>query len=207
MDENTPPGGPGKFSDADERIYALLSVVEDQQTAVRAGIQGLALERAAMATERVALVQQAEQMKRLTDKLATAIGQAIPQMAESAGEASQKAFRRMLAAMAQEMAANVARSAQPELDKFKTAVAQAGVVQSQLGAAVKDFQRKWVWVVAFAITGLVLAAMVVAYGTVWWQLSEIGQLEAQRDKLRTEVSALHEQVEQGGRSIGRKPVK
>lgn len=200
MDENPADGGIGKFADADERIFALLGIVEDQQTAVRAGIQGLAQERAAMATERVALVEQAERMKSLTDKLTTAISQAIPQMAESAGEASQKAFRRMLAAMAQEMAANVAKSAEPELAKFKTAVAEAGAVQSQLGAAVKDFRRKWAWAVAFAIAGLVLAAALVAYGTVWWQLRELGQLEAQRDKLRTEVNALQEQAEQTKRA-------
>ena len=207
MDENAADGGPGKFSDADERIFALLSVVEDQQTAVRAGIQGLAQERAAMATERVALVQQAEQMKRISDKLTAALATAIPQMAQTAGEASRAAFREMLVLAGQAMSESVARSAQPELDKFKTAVAEAGAVQLQLGKAVKDFRRDWTWIVAFAIASLVVSAGLVAYGATWSQRSELRELEAQRDKLSAEVKALQEQAEQARRNNGRKPAK
>ena len=207
MDENAAEGGPGKFSDADERIFALLSLAEDQQTAVRAGIQGLAQERAAMATERVALVQQAEHMKRLTDKLTAALGQAIPQMAHAAGEAAGATFRGMLATVGQEAAGIAARAAKPELDKFKGAVDSAAAVQLEMKKAGKDFQRRWAWVTAFAIVGMILAAALVAYGAVWWQLRELGQLEARRDKLTAEVNGLQEQAEQAKRSNVRKPVK
>ena len=199
--------GKGKFVDADERIYALLAVVEDQQNAVRAGIQGMAQERAAMATERVALVQQAEQMKRLSDKLTSAMGQAIPQMAEVAGEASQKAFRSMLSVMGQVLAANVAQSAQPELDKFKTAVAEAGAVQLQLGKAVKDFRRDWLLVVAGLLASAVVAASLIAFGAMYWQRQELAKFTAERDKLTAEIKALQEQeqAEQAKRNNGRKP--
>ena len=81
MDDSA-SSGKGKFSDADERIFALLAIVEDQQTAVRAGLQGLAQERAALATERVALVQQAEKMERLSDKLSGLLVGAIPTLAD-----------------------------------------------------------------------------------------------------------------------------
>ena len=96
MDDNAPDARPGKFSAADERIFALLAIVEDQQTAVRAGLQGLAQERAALATERVALVQQAEKMERLSDKIASAILQAIPKLADSAGQAAGVSVTRAL---------------------------------------------------------------------------------------------------------------
>ena len=207
MDENAANDGSGKLSDADERIFALLSVVEEQQTAVRAGIQGLAQERAAMATERVALVQQAEQMKRISDKLTAALATAIPQMAQSAGEASKESFRQMLAASGKAVAESVARSAQPELDKFKTAVAEAGAVQLQLGKAVKDFRRDWTWIIAFAIASLVVSAGLVAYGATWSQRSELRELESQRDKLSAEVKELQEQAEQAKRNNVRKPGK
>ena len=93
----------------------------------------------------------------------------------------------------------------PELAKFTAAVESAAAVQIQLGAAVKDFRRKWTWVVAFAIAGMVLAAALVAYGAAWWQLRELGQLQVQRDQLRTEVNGLQEQAEQARRNNGRKP--
>jgi len=205
MDEDAANDGPGQFSNADERIYALLAVVEDQQNAVRAGIQGLAQERAALATERVALVQQAEQLKRLTDKLVSAVGSAIPQMAHTAGEASRAALAEMLRLNGEAAAKAAAKAALPELAKFTAAVESAAAVQIQLGAAVKDFRRKWAWVVAFAIAGMILAAALVAYGAAWWQLRGLGQLQVQRDQLRTEVNGLQEQAEQARRSSVKKP--
>ena len=207
MDANTADGRPGKFSDADERIYALLSLVEDQQTAVRAGIEGSTLERGAMATARVALVEQAGRMKGLNDKLVSAVAAAIPLMAKTAGEASRAALAETLRLSGEAAAKAAADATLPELAKFTAAVESAAAVQIQLGAAVKDFQRKWAWFVASAIAGLVLAAALVTYEAVWWQLRELGQLEAQRDKLTTEINALQAQAEQGRRNNGRKPAK
>ena len=205
MDEDAANDGPGEFSNADERIYALLAVVEDQQNAVRAGIQGLAQERAALATERVALVQQAEQLKRLTDKLVSAVGSAIPQMAHTAGEASRAAISEMLRLSGEAAAKAAAKAALPELAKFTAAVDSAAAVQIQLGAAVKDFRRKWTWVVAFAIAAMVLSAALVAYGAAWWQLRDLGQLQVQRDQLSAEVKTLQEQAEQARRNSVKRP--
>lgn len=44
----------------DERIFGLIKVAQDQQAAVRAGIEGLALGRAALAKDRVTLIPAAE---------------------------------------------------------------------------------------------------------------------------------------------------
>ena len=210
MDENTADGSPSKFTEADERIYALLSVVEDQQTAVRAGIQGLAQERAAMATERVALVQQAEQLKRLTDKLVSAVGVAIPQMAQTAGEASRAALAEMLRVSGEAASKAAAKAALPELAKFTAAVESAAAVQIQLGAAVKDFRRKWAWVMVFAIVSTIAAASLASYGAVYWQRQELDKMIAARDKLTVQVETLQVQVDQADqakRNNGRKPGK
>ncbi|MDQ2734059.1 MAG: hypothetical protein M3Y55_03510 [Pseudomonadota bacterium] len=212
MDEAASDGQAApNFAEADERIFALLAVVEDQQTAVRAGIQGLAQERAALATERVALVQQAEQMKRLTDKLVSAVGTAIPQMAQTAGEASRAALAEILKVSGEVAARAAAEGVKPELAKFTAAAGAAAAVQIQLGAAVKDFQRKWAWIVAFAIVGTVVAAALASYGAVFWQRQELAKLIAARDKLTVEVQALQEQADQADhagqakRNNGRKP--
>ena len=203
MDEAASPDSGG----AEERIYALLAVAEEQQTAVRAGIEGMALERAAMATARVALVEQAEQMKGLTDKVLSAVGTAIPLMAQTAGQASRAAFLEVIKVSGTAAATAASEGVKPELAKFTAAAGAAAAVQIQLGAAVKDFQRKWAWVAAFAIGGMIVSSALVAFGAVWWQLRELGELKVQRDQLRTEVSALQEQAEQAKRNNGRKPGK
>ena len=108
---------------------------------------------------------------------------------------SRAAFLALLRQTGEQAAGTAAKAAKPELDKFKAAVDSAAAVQLQLRAAVKDFQRQWAWVVAFAIGGIVLAAALVAYGAVWWQLREVGQLQAQRNQLRSEVNALQVQAD------------
>ena len=128
-------------------------------------------------------------------------------MAQTAGEASRAAFSEMLKVSGEAAARAAAKEAKPELAKFTAAAGAAAAVQIQLGAAVKDFKRKWAWVAAFAIAGMVVSAALVAYGAVWWQLRELGELKVQRDQLRTEVSALQEQAEQAKRNNGRKPGK
>ena len=202
MDEGAPPN-----DGADKRIYALLAVAEEQQTAVRSGIEGMALERAAMATERVALVQQAERMERLSDKLSGQLLGAIPKVADSAGQAAAAAVSKVLQGTVVTAIGIAATAAQPTLESFREAVGSAGAVQLELREAVKHFGREWAWVAAFAIASLIGTAAVVAYASVWTQRSELRQLETQRDKLRAEMSTLQEQVDQAKRSGARKPAK
>ena len=206
MDDKAPDARPGKFSAADERIFALLTIVEDQQTAVRAGLQGLAQERAALATERVALVQQAEKMGLLSDKIASAILQALPKLADSAGQAAGVSVTRALQSTVVTAVHAAGVAAQPMLDGFTQAVKSAAAVQLELKNAVEDFRRQWKWAVVFAILGMLLAAVLVTAGSVWLQMNEVTQLMAQKNKLTAEVNALQEQAE-ARRNNGRKAPK
>ena len=206
MDDKAPDARPGKFSAADERIFALLAIVEDQQTAVRAGLQGLAQERAALATERVALVQQAEKMERLSDKLSGLLVGAIPTLADRAGQAAGVCVTRALQGTVATAIHAAGVAAQPTLDGFAQAVKSAAAVQLELKNAVEDFRRQWKWAVVFAILGMLLAAGLVTAGSDWLQTNEVAQLMAQKNKLTAEVNALQEQAE-ARRNNGRKAPK
>ena len=198
--------GKAKFSHADERIFALLAIVEDQQTAVRASLQGIAQERAALATERVALVQQAEKMGLLSDKIASAILQALPKLADSAGQAAGVCVTRALQGTVVTAVHAAGVAAQPTLDGFAQAVKSAAAVQLELKNAVEDFRCQWKWAVVFAVLGMLLAAGLVTAGSVWLQMNEVTQLMAQKNKLTAEVNALQEQAE-ARRNNGRKAPK
>ena len=199
--------GKAKFSHADERIFALLAIVEDQQTAVRASLQGIAQERAALATERVALVQQAEKMGRLSDKLSGLLVGAIPTLADRAGQAAGVSVTRALQGTVVTAVHAAGVAAQPMLDGFAQAVKSAAAVQLELKNAVEDFRRQWKWAVVFAILGMLLAAVLVTAGSVWLQTNEVAQLMAQKNKLSAEVNALQEQADQARRNNGRKAPK
>ena len=192
---------------ADERIFGLLALAEDQQTAVRAGVEGMALERAAMAKERVALVQQTEAMKKLADELTKTVLKALPQMAQASAMAAKAAVEKALAGAAETSTQAATLAAKPTLASLSGAVQSANAVQLALKKAVKDFARKWTWVAASATAGAILAAALVSWGLVWWQRQELQSLAAERDKLSAEVNALQGQADQTRRNGARRPAK
>jgi len=199
--------GKGGTSKVDDRIYALLAMVEDQQTAVRAGLQGLAQERAALATERVALMQQAEKMERLADKLSGTILRGIPQVAEAASQAAGSAVKEELARTAMTAIHAAGIAAQPTLDGVKAAASTAAALQAELRKAVTEFRREWKRSIALAIVGMIGAAGFITGGSIWLETARIDHLLSQETKLTAEVAALQEQVEQAKRNNGRKPGK
>ena len=191
----------------DERIFALLSMVEDQEKAVRAALGGLAQERAALATERVALMDQAEKMERLADRLSGTIQQAIPGVAKAARQASEMAVKGALAGTAMTAIHAAGIAAQPTLDGVKAAASTAAALQLELRQAVKDFRKEWKWAGTLAIMGMLGAATVITIGSIWLETEKVDRLLDQKTKLSAEVSALQEQVEQAKRNNGRKPGK
>ena len=192
---------------ADDRIFGLLALAEDQQTAVRAGVEGMALERAAMAKERVALVQQTEAMTKLAQELAKTVLKTLPLMAQASASAAKAAVEKALAGAAETSTQAAIESAKPTLASLAGAVQSANTVQLALKKAVKDFTRKWTWVAASATAGAILSAALVSWGLVWWQRQELQSLAAERDKLSAEVNALQGQVDQTRRNGARRPVK
>lgn len=192
---------------ADERIFGLVAIAEDQQAAVRAALEGLAIERAELAKDRVTLVQAGERMQKLSEELAKVVLRAVPQMLEASGKGATQAVNTALAGVGKETINVVATAAQPAFDSIAESVESAATVQRQLEYAVRDFGRKWTWVVACAVAGAILATALVCYGAVWWQLRQIEQLTVQRDKLAAEVESLQGQADQARRSGARRPGK
>ena len=192
---------------ADDRIFGLLALAEDQQTAVRAGVEGMALERAAMAKERVALVQQIEALKKLADELTKTVLKALPLMAQASASAAKAAVEKALAGAAETSTQAAIESAKPTLASLAGAVQSANTVQLALKKAVKDFTRKWTSVAASATAGAILAAALVSWGLVWWQRQELQSLAAERDKLSAEVNALQGQADQTRRNGAHRPAK
>lgn len=191
----------------DERIFALLGMVEDQERAVRAALGGLALERAELAKERVALMDKAEKMERLADRLSGTIQQAIPGVAKAASEASALAVNGALAKTAMTAIHAAGIAAQPTLDGVTAAVKSAATVQLELKQAVKDFRREWKFSVGLAVMGLILAAGLISGGSLWLEAARIDSLLSQETRLTAEVKALQEQAEQAKRGKSQKPAK
>jgi len=192
---------------ADDRIFGLIAVAEDQQAAVRAGIEGLALERAALAKDRVTLMQAAEQLQKVSEELTKVVLRAAPQMVEAAGKGTREAIKTALVDVGEDTTRVVTSAAQPTFDRVEDTVKAATTVQLQLWATVREIRRKWTWMVACAVAGGVLATGLLAYGAVWWQSRELERLAGQRDQLIGEINGLQGQADQARRNGGKRPPK
>ena len=140
----------------EDKLYGLLALAEEQQTAVRAGVQGLAIERAAMAAERLALVQQTEAMRNRSEELTKTVVKMLPQMAHACALSATLAVEKALAGAAQTSTQAATLAAKPTLASLSGAVQSADAVQLALKKAVKDFARKWTWVTPSATAGAIL---------------------------------------------------
>ena len=192
---------------ADERIYGLIAVAEDQQAAVRAGIEGLALERAALAKDRVTLMQAAEQLHKTSEELTKVILRAAPQMVEAAGKGTKEAIQAALVDVSEDTTRVVTSAAQPTFDRVEDTVKAAMTVQLGLWDTAREIKRRWTWMVACAVASGVLATAVLAYAAVWWQSRELERLAGQRDQLIGEINGLQGQADQARRSSGKRPPK
>ena len=192
---------------SEDKLYGLLALAEEQQTAVRAGVQGLAIERAAMAAERLALVQQTEAMRNRSEELANTVVKMLPQMAHACAVSATLAVEKALAGAAQTSTQAATLAAGPTLASLTTAMQSADAVQLALRQAVKDFARQWAWVMGTVAAAAILTVALAAWGLVWWQRQELQDLAAEHDRLTAEVSALQSQIEQARKSGGRKPAR
>lgn len=192
---------------ADERIYGLIAVAEDQQAAVRAGIEGLALERAALAKDRVTLIQAAERLHQVSEELTKVILRAAPQMVEAAGKGTRDAIKEALLDVSEDTTRVVTSAAQPTFDRVEDTVKAATTVQLGLWDTVRQIRRQWTWMVVGAVAGGVLATAVLAYAAVWWQTRELERLAGQRDQLNAEINGLQGQADQARRNGGKRPSK
>ena len=193
--------------DGSARIFGLIAVAEDQQAAVRAGLEGLAQERAGLAKDRVLLVQAAETMQKLTEELFKKVLQTLPQIQESSSKAATATVKAALAGVGADTMKAVADAAQPMLDRIADSVTSAGTAQQQLQRASSEFGRRWMTMIAIGVAALLSAVAIVSYAAVYLQRQELEELQVKRTKLTAELADVQGQVDQAKRNNGRKPAK
>lgn len=198
------PGGPGSFED---RIYGLLAIAEEQQTAVRALINDFAIERGQLVTQRAALSEQAGKLKTLSDQLVQTFLKAGPDIASQTHSAATSAVERALAGAATIMTKAVHDTASPAINGFTDAIGSAKDVQFELKKAVAHFERRWTFLAAgISLCSIVVAAL-LAYAGIYWQGQEIARLGEQREKLAADITALQNQAEQAKQMTKRRGTK
>ena len=190
----------------EDRVLALLAIAEDQQLAVKAAIDGLAIERAAFAKERVALTEErealfdkAEKLRGVADGLIAVFSKALTASTQATSSAATQAVNKALANVAETTMRATNLAAEPTLKAFTAAADEGKMVRAQLIGTIAEFKRQWRWIVWVAVVLAFATINVMGFGFVWWQRQELNELAVQRDKLAAEVSALQAQADESRR--------
>ncbi len=145
----------------DEKLYGLMVVAEQQQAAVKAGIEGLVAERAALS-------QVVASFTALPGKLERAV-------AVSAGSA---------------VSQSLAGAAEAVDAVLKPVVREAGAAEGQLRRALAAFSWKWVVVAGGATAGAIVAVALVAWTTIGWERRQLDGMNTQRVALAADIEQM-----------------
>ncbi len=164
------------MSETEDRLYGLMEVVERQQAAVQAALEGLAAERVVLQREREAL----------------ALG--VQAVEGSAVAAVRSEVRHSLAGAATTAVGAVEASTRPLLEKLGGVAAGAEQAQAALrGVVLWASWRLLGWVVA-AVAMLVLLGWLASAAVLWWDAETIEAKQLEKMRLQSEVAELQGQV-------------
>lgn len=176
--------------DVQQQLFGFMAVAEEHQKAVKAALEGLAVERAALAKERAAVAQAAASVARIAGEVRQATADAVS-----------ASVRQSLTGVSDTAAKALEVAATPVIDRLSGVVQAAGEVEGAMRNAGAWFAWKWVAVAAGGLLGVCLAA----YGALAWQLHQISSLRGEKaalqadiEEMRTNVAALEKR---GGRII------
>lgn len=154
----------------EERLYGLMEIAERQQAAVKAMLDGLAVERKALAQERQALA----------DKIAA--------LEVGINGAAKQAITESLANVATEGVAAVKTATDPLLAKLNRVEVKAFSVEAALQRIISAAGWRLLARLGALVVVLVLAGWLAGMVIVWWEdhrisdlRDQISQLEANRD--------------------------
>lgn len=138
-----------------EQIFALVGVADEQQKAVQEALEGLRVERAALAREREAMAQ--------------ALGAAVKQSLAGASEVAAGAFE---------------EASKPFMRQLSGVVRAAGQAEGKLKGAVAAFGWRWAMLAWSAAAGGIVAVLAAAWLSIWWQRGQIERLSEQKAELQ-----------------------
>jgi hypothetical protein len=187
--------------DSQQQLFGLMAVAEEHQKAVKAAIDGLTAERAALAKERAALTQAAASVAGVAGDVRKAAAEAVPAMQKAAGEAVGASVRQSLAGASEAAAKALGEAAKPVINSLSGVVQAASDAEGSLKNAGQWFAWKWVAVAGGGLVGVCL----VAYVALAWQLQQVKSLSEEKAELVADVAQLQANVsalaKKGGRIV------
>lgn len=185
--------------DAQQQLFGLMAVAEEHQKAVKAALDGLTAERAALAKERAAVAEAAASVAGVAGEVRKAAAEAVPAIQKAAGEAVGASVRQSLAGASDAAAKALGEAAKPVIGSLSGMVQAASDAEGSMRNAGQWFAWKWVAVAAGGLVGVCL----VAYASLAMQLHQVSSLREEKAALMGEVAQLQANAEDWAKRGGR----
>lgn len=189
--------------DAQQQLFGLMAVAEEHQKAVKAALDGLTAERAALAKERAAVAQAAASVAGVAGEVRKAAAEAVPAIQKAASEAVGASVRQSLAGASDAAAKALGEASRPIVGQLSGVVKAAGEAEGKLSGAVAAFGWRWAMLAGGAAAGGIVAVLLAAWLAVWWQRHQVEQLAEQKAALLGEVAQLQANAEDWAKRGGR----
>lgn len=176
--------------DAQQQLFGLMTVAEEHQKAVKAAIDGLTAELAALAKERVAVAQAAASVAGVAGEVRKAAADALPAIQKAAGDAVGASVGQSLAGASKAAAEALSEASKPIVGQLSGVLKAAGEAEGQLSSAVAAFGWRWSVLVGGAAAVGIAALLLAAWLAVWWQRHQVESLSEQKAALMSEVAQL-----------------
>ncbi len=178
--------------DAEQLLYGLMNVAQEQQAAAAEALAALVTEREALARERAGLAKQAEAMQAQAAALRRAVGDLGPALAARTELATEQAVVRSLGYAGVTATAAVEAAVRPVLGRLDRVMAQASEAEASL--------RRIVGWTSWRLLGRGLAVVAVlavllwgAHLSVWWWAErDVAVAQAQKALLLAEIAGLQD---------------
>lgn len=148
--------------DAQQQLFGLMAVAEEHQKAVKAALDGLTAERAALAKERAAVAQAAASVAGVAGEVRKAAAEAVPAIQKAAGEAVGASVRQSLAGASDAAAKALGEASRPIVGQLSGVVKAAGEAEGKLSGAVAAFGWRWAMLAGGAAAGGIVAVLLVS---------------------------------------------
>lgn len=172
--------------DAQQQLFGMMTIAEEQQKAVKAAIDGLAAERAAVAKERASMAQ-----------VLAAVNNAAQGVRMAAGEAVATSVAESLSGASKAAAEALGEASKPVIDRLSGVVRAASNAEGKLNGAVAAFGWKWALMASGAAAGGIAALLLGAWISVAWQRHQVETLSAEVAELKATAADL---AKRGGRA-------
>ena len=185
--------------DAQQQLFGLMAVAEEQQKTVQAALEGLAAERVKLAKERAALAQAAASVAGVPGDVKRAAEEVVPALQKAVGEAVDASVKQSLAGASEAAAKALEEATKPVIGSLSGMVQAASDTEGAMRSAGAWFAWKWVAVAAGGLVGVCL----LAYVSLAWQLHQVRSLSGQKAALLIEVTELQGQAKDWSKRAGR----